>query len=98
MLPPPTRLSTAAASTWPVTESVTLASACAEPTKAYVPVAAYFSVASARACGMTMETDRRTGMAPLASSSATWTFMTLGPGWSTTWNFVESCCCMAWWK
>ena len=75
-----------------MTESVTFASACAEPTKGNVPVARYLSVASARACGSTSESERRPGVAAEASSSATWIAITPGPGWVTTWNFVASCC------
>ena len=55
-----------------------------------MPVAAYFNVASARACGMTIETVRSTGMALPTSVIARSISMTPGPGLSTTGNFFDS--------
>jgi hypothetical protein len=74
-----------------MTESLVFASACAEPTKAKVPVVRYCSVASARTCGSLTDTDRGPGVAAVAASSLTEITIAPRPGWSTTSNFFESC-------
>src|SRR5262249_39390659 len=90
MLPPPMRRSTPATRTSPVTESVSLNSACAPPTNGYEPVAPFLTVLKSRACGITIVMVRRPGVAAARSVTATWGFMTSGPSWSTTWNCLDS--------
>ena len=72
--PPPIRRSTANPKVSPVTESVILAWACAEPTNGKLPVAKYLRLLTARACGIITETLRKPGVAASASVNATESF------------------------
>src|SRR5215475_3485582 len=88
--PPPTRRSTPAARSSPVSESVILATASAPPANGNFPVAREAPVLRRRICGTTIVMERSPGVAASASRRATSSFSVPGPAWSTTWYFFDN--------